>query len=390
MSKVMLIGIFAVGSLLAASVCRAEYIAYSTVNGQEIPLPQDLTPVHTLNLVNLTWSNFAGSRTRMAVSKVDNTTTYASYNVGGDTEYDVGTATVPINGIEAMITDAMNRTNRFRMVERQAVGHILQEQDFGASGRVAQPSAAKTGNVLGAQFLLEAVITNYEAGVSNKKVGGGIGGLLGGRTGAILGGIGVSKSTAAFGMNIRLVDAATSEVVFTKQINREIKQSGLTFGAGGFGGGVALGGFAGSYTRTPIGQTVFAAINEAAYELIQAIGAQSAAGSVIKVEGRNVYLNLGVGAVQVGDRLTLKRPGSALIDPETGISLGSEDEEIGTVHVDQVKDKFSIGSVNASRKPVKAKDRVISQRAPQSLEFGVLVPELQKAPGKTKAKSTRR
>ncbi|PJA41766.1 MAG: hypothetical protein CO182_05725, partial [Lysobacterales bacterium CG_4_9_14_3_um_filter_62_6] len=185
MSKVMLIGIFAVGSLLAASVCRAEYIAYSTVNGQEIPLPQDLTPVHTLNLVNLTWSNFAGSRTRMAVSKVDNTTTYASYNVGGDTEYDVGTATVPINGIEAMITDAMNRTNRFRMVERQAVGHILQEQDFGASGRVAQPSAAKTGNVLGAQFLLEAVITNYEAGVSNKKVGGGIGGLLGGRTGAI-------------------------------------------------------------------------------------------------------------------------------------------------------------------------------------------------------------
>ena len=135
---------------------------------------------------------------------------------------------------------------------------------------------------------------------------------------------------------------------------------------------------------------MFAAINEAAYELIQAIGAQSAAGSVIKVEGRNVYLNLGVGAVQVGDRLTLKRPGSALIDPETGISLGSEDEEIGTVHVDQVKDKFSIGSVNASRKPVKAKDRVISQRAPQSLEFGVLVPELQKAPGKTKAKSTRR
>lgn len=385
MSKVMLIGIFAVGSLLATSVCRAEYIAYSTVNGQEIPLPQNLTPVHTLNLVNLTWSNFAGSRTRMAVSKVDNTTTIASYNVGGDTEYDVGTATVPINGIEAMITDAMNRTNRFRMVERQAVGHILQEQDFGASGRVAQPSAAKTGNVLGAQFLLEAVITNYEAGVSNKKVGGGIGGLLGGRTGAILGGIGVSKSSTAFGMNIRLVDAATSEVVFTKQINREIKESGLTFGVGGYGNGVALGGFAGSYTRTPIGQTVFAAINEAAFELIQAIGSQSASGAVIKVEGRTVYLNLGVGAVEVGDRLTLKRPGSALIDPDTGISLGSEDEEIGTVQVSQVKDKFSIGSVDGSRKPVKAHDRVISQRAPQSLEFGVLVPELQKAPGKVKA-----
>jgi curli biogenesis system outer membrane secretion channel CsgG len=365
----------------------AEILAYSVSADREVPLPEDLSAVHSLNLVNLHWSDYLGAKTRLAVSKVDNTSGAESISIGDGSgpgaDIKIATAGVPVSGIEAMLTDALNRTNRFRMVERQAIGNVLQEQDFGASGRVAAPSAAKIGGVLGAEMFVEASITHYEAGVSGSNFGG-IGGLVGGNAGAVLGGLGVSKKKAAFGMNIRLVDAQSSEVVFSKQISREITESGLTFGAAGFGGDGAMGGFLSSYTKTPIGQTVMAAINEAAFELVRQIGTSPAKGSVIRVDGGQIYINLGEGSVQNGDALLLFRPGERLIDPETGLDLGSDDEEIGRLIVRETKEKFSLASVEASSKPVQPKDRVISTVAPPSIEYGVMVPELQKAPKKSR------
>ena len=77
---------------------------------------------------------------------------------------------VPVNGIEAMISDVMLRSGRFRVVERAALDNVLSEQDLVTSGRVAKPSGAKTGQVLGAEYLVQAVITSYEPDYKGKKV----------------------------------------------------------------------------------------------------------------------------------------------------------------------------------------------------------------------------
>ena len=64
---------------------------------------------------------------------------------GGDYEYEyqgAGANTVPVNGIEAIVIDSLNRTGRFRLVERTELGSVLGEQDLAASGRVAAPSGA--------------------------------------------------------------------------------------------------------------------------------------------------------------------------------------------------------------------------------------------------------
>ena len=60
-----------------------------------------------------------------------------------------------------------------------------------------------------------------------------------------------------------------------------------------------------------------------------------ASGRVIKAEGDKVWLNLGKDVVSPGDVLKVKSKGEELIDPDTGISLGSADTEIGTVRVSQ-------------------------------------------------------
>ena len=44
----------------------------------------------------------------------------------------------------------------------------------------------------------------------------------------------------------------------------------------------------------------------------------------------------------MGDRLTVMQKGEELIDPETGISLGSSDTALGDVEVIQVAEKFSV------------------------------------------------
>lgn len=362
----------------------AEYVAYAQANGQSIPLPapSDLSAVNTLYLVDVAWSDYTGPKTRVAVSKVDNRSSMQSYSMSSSGGYssDISFAyqSVPVNGIEAMITDVMHHTGRFRMVERQNIGNVLQEQDFGASGRVAQPSAAKIGGVLGAEYLIEVVITSYEPGTSGSNVN--VGALASGtKFGGLLGGLHVGSKTSMIGMNFRLIDATTSEVIFTNQVDREIKESGVGFGAARFGGSNALGGFVSQYSKTPIGQAVIAAINEGVYDLIAEIGARPASGSVVKADAKGIYLNLGAGAVEVGERLSIVRPGEALIDPETGMNLGSEETQIGAIEVTQVQDKFSIARSAGGGMP-KAGDMVRSQRSPASLMYAALNPALTKKP----------
>lgn len=380
---ILAVAFAAFGSLPVA----ADPLAYSVAGGDEIALPRDLAPVNTLRLVQMRWSPYAGRKARVAVSRIDNTSSVSSYTANdqyGSSNVEWAFQTVPVNGIEAMITDALNQSGRFRLVERQAIGNVLQEQDFGASGRVAAPSAAGMGGILGAEYLVEAVITSYDPGTHAKSTNvGGIASALGGNRlgglGALAGGLSVKSSSSSLGMNIRLIDATTSEVVFTKQIEREVKESGIAFGGLGVGSGGALGGFVGAYSRTPIGQAVMASINEAVYELAKQIGSKPATGSVIKVEGTQAYLNLGTGAVSSGERLAVVRPGEALIDPDTGISLGSTETPVGEVQVTQVQDRFSIATVQGGAR-LQARDRVTSLTAPAPIEFGVMVDELGKKP----------
>ena len=75
----------------------------------------------------------------------------------------------------------------FALVERSILSEVPAEQDLG--DRVAQPSAAATGQVLGAEYLLQVVITDYETGT--KEAGGGaIGALL---KVPLIGGVGIKK-----------------------------------------------------------------------------------------------------------------------------------------------------------------------------------------------------
>ena len=357
--------------LLASSVASAEYLAYAVSEKGRSPLPERIDEIKAEYLLNVEWGNFAGKKTRVGVLQVDNNSSASTFKVtdsSGNTyesEWSAGGGMVPVNGIEAIVTDTMNRTGRFRLVERAALGDVLGEQDLATSGRVAQPSAAATGQVLGAELLMQVVITDYEENTSGSSKG--VGGLF--RKVPLVGGVGIKSGQGRVGLNFRLIDATTSEVLYTKQVESIIKESGLTLAGAGWTGDALLGGFINNYAKTPIGQAVIAGINKGVYDVIKEIGARPAEGSVIKAEGKRVWLNIGDDGVDMGDRLTVMSKGEELIDPETGISLGSSDSKLGDIEVIQVAEKFSIAQWGSLTKPPNRGDRVVSQAPPPSIEF---------------------
>jgi curli biogenesis system outer membrane secretion channel CsgG len=360
------------GLLLAASgFASAEYLAYAVNEKGRSPLPERIDEIEAKHLMTVEWGEFAGKRTRVGVLEVDNNSSTSSFTVtdsSGNTyesEWNMSGGTVPVNGIEAIVTDTMHRSGRFRLVERAVLSDVLGEQDLATSGRVAQPSAAATGQVLGAEILLQVVITDYEENTSGKS--GGVGGLF--RKVPLIGGVGVKSGKGRVGLNFRLIDATTSEVLYTKQVESVIKESGLTLAGAGWTGDALLGGFMSSYAKTPIGQAVIAGINKGVYDVVKEIGMRPAEGSVVKAEGNRVWLNIGDEGVDMGDRLTVMAKGEELIDPETGISLGSSDTPIGDIEVIQVAEKYSIAQSVSLPGPAARGDKVISLAPPPTIQY---------------------
>ena len=127
-----------------------------------------------------------GGKMRIAVMTFEN-----------ESRYDVG------NGMRSMLTSALFQTDKFIVVEREMLQDVLLEQKLGATGVVKADTAARVGEVEGAQLLIYGKITDFEPGQRGFKAGLG--------DGSQKGDISVQQSHVA--IDIRIVDARTSRVV---------------------------------------------------------------------------------------------------------------------------------------------------------------------------------
>ena len=216
--------------------------------------------------------------------------------------------------------NAVNQTGRFRLVERQMLNEVFKEQDLGDSGRFAKPSAAKIGNVLGAQYMMKVVVTDYEEDVSTKRDAGAVG-ILSKAGGSWCCECDEERKSRGYEFSI---DRCRDErvVILRKQIETYISESNRVFGGGIGAGGVGAIGVFTRYLKTPLGQAIIAGINKGVYELVKQIGSLPASGRVIKAEGDKLWVNIGKDVVSPGDVLKVKSKGEELIDPGYGDQSG--------------------------------------------------------------------
>jgi curli biogenesis system outer membrane secretion channel CsgG len=148
--------------------------------------------------------------------------------------------------LAGMLTNELASTGKFKMVERQKLEDVLDEQDLAASGRVSKSTGAKIGKLTGAQYLVTATLSAFEENV--KGDGGGIS-----FRGISVGG---KKEDAYLAVDLRVIDTTTGEVAYTRTIEARASGGGLNVGLyrGGFGGNLS------KHEKTPTGKAIRAAI----------------------------------------------------------------------------------------------------------------------------------
>lgn len=175
-----------------------------------------------------------------------------------------------MSGLQDMLTTALFQSKRYRVVERQELGAVVQEQKLGQTGVVSKKTAAKSGAVKGADILVVAAITGWEPGTSGASAGGG-GGVIGGKLGKVLAigaGIGGAMKKSSMAMDIRLIDSSTSEILAATNVDGVAKDINFGVLAGGFMGAAGMGGGLSGFAKTPMEKAIRTCIYEAVKFLV--------------------------------------------------------------------------------------------------------------------------
>jgi curli biogenesis system outer membrane secretion channel CsgG len=125
---------------------------------------------------------YAGVKKRIAVKAFE-------FKAAGGGSSEVG------RGMSDMLANSLFNTNRFIVLERENIKEVIEEQDFGATGRVKRETAAPIGEIEGAELIIRGSVTEFEP----KCKGGAL--LI------------VAAQQACVTINLRIVDARTGRVV---------------------------------------------------------------------------------------------------------------------------------------------------------------------------------
>ena len=160
----------------------------------------------------------AASKRRLAVRPFDYSTVISWVNYWFNNDVNVG------EGIRAMLTVRMAQSNTITLLERTNIDDVMKEQDLAASNRVRQGTGAKIGQLSGADVSLYGDIVIFGRDDTTKRKG------LGAAIGMFspIAGAAVAfkrEEKAVVGINLRLVDTETGEVIQTAEARGESSRS---------------------------------------------------------------------------------------------------------------------------------------------------------------------
>lgn len=290
---------------------------------------------------------------RMAVSAFDYSTVVSWVQYWFNAPYNIG------DGIRAMLTVRMAQSNTITLLEREKIQEIMKEQDFAASNRVRQGTGAKIGQISGADVNLYGDIVIFGRDDTTKRRGAGaaVGRFFGGAVGGAVTGFS-KEEKAVVGINLRLVDTETGEVIETAEARGESSRSSKDFSGvfGGAGAGAAaVGGGSSGMTSSNFQNTI---IGEATSNAVTKV-VEFLEGRVPKlpakpraIEGRVAVIGTGQATLAIGsndgvlrgDRFEILQINGEIRDPATKEVIDVDAVKIGELVVDNVRDRTATGA----------------------------------------------
>jgi curli biogenesis system outer membrane secretion channel CsgG len=294
--------------------------------------------------VTLTSGAWAQDRKRVAVLDFDYGTVRSAVQAYFGSDQDVG------KGISLLLEQKLIQDRKYRVIDRNSMPKILQEQNFSNSDRADAKTAAKFGHMLGVNLIITGSITQF--GRDDKHVGAGGGGYGLGKYG--LGGIGKNDSKAVVKITAKMIDINTGEALVAATGSGESKRSGFKLGgggggwSGGGGGQVDMG--SSNFAESILGEAVNAAVASLGQQLDDNAGSLptekvEVSGLIADVTGNTLILNVGTKAgVNVGDHLGVFHAGKEIRDPATGKVLKRMETRLGDVTITEADETSSTGT----------------------------------------------
>ena len=225
-----------------------------------------------------------------------------------------------------MLTTALAKTRKFRVMERDRLGEILKEQKMSLVGLATRGYRGRKLNLQGVDFVVTGAITEYGQKASGFKMKG----------------FATSEKTAKMAVDIRVLNVANGEIEIAETVSVTVS----------VGGGFRLKGFASmgqDDSASALGEVSRRVANDVTSLIVSSIYPVR----VLKRTAQGtVFLNYGKGSLGNGDILDVFVKGEALIDPDTGENLGSEDEFIGRISVFDARTRFSKAKILKEVRPI--------------------------------------
>ena len=243
------------------------------------------------------------------------------------------------------LTDSLLQSGNFIVLSRTDLDVVMAEQDLAASDRFAKSATAQIGKLIPAQILVKGKITDFEEQTSGGGQGFSIKGIS----------LGTQKSTASIGVIVQLIDSTTGQVLASKRVDGEARGGGMSLG---YSGAWSLS--SSCFQKTPVGQAAQMAIDRAVVFISEQLADVPWSGKVVTVKDGVVFINAGTNAgVISGSTFAVYREEEALIDPDTGMNLGSDRKKIGIITVSDVQEKFSRASFDGDVSKINRGDLIL-------------------------------
>ncbi|MFB0564192.1 MAG: CsgG/HfaB family protein [Candidatus Aminicenantaceae bacterium] len=192
---------------------------------------------------------YDGPKARLAVGEFEDKTAKGSWTGGWYGMWGVNFKEIG-DGMRDMLTTALFNSDRYIILEREKLGAVMKEQDLATAGRIKKGTEARTGEIYGADLIIVGAITEFEGGAKGVKGGTKV-------LGVRLGG-GMKKAHIA--LDIRIIDAETSQIVAATSVEGSATSFGLG-GAANIGGTLPVG--LGGFSKTPTEKAIRVCIQEA-------------------------------------------------------------------------------------------------------------------------------
>jgi curli biogenesis system outer membrane secretion channel CsgG len=161
-------------------------------------------------------------------------------------------------GMREMLVTALFQTKHFVLLERDLLPEILKEQDLAGTGRVQSGTAPATGGIIGTDLIITGAVTEFVADAYGAKGAADAWGTQ----------VDASVNKGYVGLDIRIIDAKTSEVVVATYVMGKASNYGFNAEAGPESKlPISLAVFA----RTPAEKAIRSAIQKAVADIVKMV-----------------------------------------------------------------------------------------------------------------------